>query len=196
MADGTARARLPLRHAGGQAPRSWQGASVGFLARHGLRSAKGQGVPIDFMVGTFIFLVLLAVFFVLWDSSSQNYLDYASTVDMELSAISLADRLVSFGGSPQNWTMAPLSAQAIGLAPKQNELDSYRIAALASLPYGNAKRLLAVDRDFTVKIEALGGGRLATIGQEAYNATKAVEVTRIAMLNGTAVNVRVQVYGS
>ena len=96
--------------------------------------ARGQGVPIDFMVGTFIFFVLLAVFLALWDNSSQNYADYAATVDMELSAISLADRLVSFGGSPQNWTMAPLTADAIGLAPKPNELDPYRIAALAPPP--------------------------------------------------------------
>ena len=151
-------------------------------------------MPIDFMVGTFIFFVLLAVFLALWDNSSQNYADYAATVDMELSAISLADRLVSFGGSPQNWTMAPLTADAIGLAPKPNELDPYRIAALASLPYANAKRLLAIDKDFAVKIETLDRGRLITIGQEKFNSTRAVEVTRLAMLNGTAVDVRVQVY--
>ena len=155
---------------------------------------RGQSVPMDFVAGLFIFLVMLAYFLMLWDSYSQRYISAASSIDMETTAIGIADQLVSTGGSPNNWTADPLSAQSIGLAWRQNELDPYRLASLSSLPYTNAKRILGVGREFAIKIETLDGGRLATIGNEAYNSSKAIEVTRVAMMNGSAVNVKVQVY--
>lgn len=155
---------------------------------------KGQGVPIDFIMGLFIFLFMLAYFLVLWDNYSQRYVAKASTIDMETAAIGIADQLVSTGGSPGNWTSAPLAAQSIGLAWRQNEIDPYRLSALSSLPYANAKKILGVGREFAIKIETLDGGRLATIGNEAYNSSKAVEVARAAVMNGSAVNVKVQIY--
>ena len=155
---------------------------------------KGQGVPVDFVAGLFIFLFMLAYFMVLWDSYSQRYVARASSIDMETTAMGIADQLVSTGGMPDNWTAEPLAAQSIGLAWRQNELDPYRLSALSTLPYANAKRILGAGREFAIKIETLDGGRLATIGNEAYNSSKAVEVTRIAMMNGSAVNVKVQVY--
>lgn len=155
---------------------------------------KGQGVPIDFVAGLFIFLVMLTYFLVLWDGYSERYSAAASSIDMETTAIGIADQLVSTGGSPNNWTAEPLAAQSIGLAWRQNELDPYRLSALSSLPYANAKRILGAGREIAIKIETLDGARLATIGTETYNTSKAVEVTRAAMMNGSAVNVRVQVY--
>ena len=155
---------------------------------------KGQGVPIDFVAGLFIFLVMLAYFLLLWDSYSQRYFASASSIGMETEAMGIADQLVSAGGSPNNWTADPLSAQSIGLAWRQNELDPYRLSALSSLPYANAREKLGVDREFAIKIETLDGGRLATIGVDTRISSKAVEVIRIAVLNGSAVNVKVQVY--
>lgn len=155
---------------------------------------KGQGVPLDFVAGLFIFLVMLAYFLVLWDSYSGRYLEHASSIDMETTAIGIADQLVSTGGSPSNWTAAPLSAQSIGLAWRQNELDPYRLSALASLPYANAKQILGAGREIAIKIETLDGGRLATVGNEPASSSKAVEVTRVAMMNGSAVFVKVQTY--
>ena len=158
---------------------------------------RGQGVPIDFVAGLFIFLVMLAYFLLLWDSYSERYVAAASSIDMETTAIGVADQLVSTGGMPNNWTADPLSAQSIGLAWRQNEIDPYRLSALSSLPYANAKRLLGAGREIMIKIETLDGGRLATISAseaETGDSSKAVEVTRMAMLNGSVVNVKVQVY--
>jgi len=155
---------------------------------------KGQGVPIDFVAGLFIFLAMLAYFLILWDGYSERYISAASSIDMETTAIGIADQLVSAGGTPSNWTADPLSAHSIGLAWRQNEIDPYRLSTLSSLPYGNAKMLLGAGREIAIKIETLDGGRLATIGTEVYNSSKAVEVTRTAMMNGSAVNVKVQVY--
>ena len=155
---------------------------------------KGQGVPIDFVAGLFIFLVMLTYFLLLWDSYSQRYIATASTIAMETTAMGVADQLVSTGGSPNNWTASPLTAQSIGLSWRQNELDPYRLSALSSLPYANAKKILGVDREFAIKIETLDGGRMATLGSEASNSSKAVEVTRVARINGSTVNVKVQIY--
>jgi hypothetical protein len=151
----------------------------------------------DFVAGLFIFIFMLAYFLVLWDSYSGRYVATASSIDMETTAMGIADQLVSTGGSPANWTASPLTAQSIGLAWRQNELDPYRLSALSSLPYANAKEILGVGREFMIKVETLDNGRLATYpanGTGAYNSSKAVEVTRMAMMNGSAVNVKVQVY--
>ena len=155
---------------------------------------KGQGVPIDFVAGLFIFLVMLSYFLILWDSYSQRYSEMASSIELETTAIGIADQLVSTGGSPNNWTMNPLTAQSIGLAWRQNELDPYRLAALSALPYANAKKILGVGQEFAIKVETLEGGRLSTVGSETGNSSKAVEVTRVARMNGSSVNVKVQVY--
>ncbi len=159
------------------------------------RRTRGQAVPIDFMAGLFIFLVLLAYFLVQWSIYSSRYLEQTQIRDTETSAIRLANQLVSSSGQPYNWTAAPLFAQSIGIARKQNELDSYKISALSAIPYANAKQLLGMDRNFWIRIESADGIRYATIGQQPGNTTMAVDVTRIAVLGGNAVNVRVQVYG-
>jgi hypothetical protein len=101
---------------------------------------------------------------------------------------------VGFGGYPGNWTLAPLTAQSVGFASKPNEIEWGKVAAFSEMPYANQKIALGTDKEFLIKIEQTDGARLATIGQETANSTRVVEVTRLAMMNGNIVNVRVQVY--
>lgn len=161
----------------------------------GARLSKGQAVPIDFMAGLFIFLIILAYFLVQWSIYSNRYLEQTQMRDTETSAIRLANQLVTSGGQPYNWTFAPLAAQSIGIAKKPNELDSYKVSALAALPYANAKQLLGMDQDFWVRIESPEGAIQETIGIQPENSARAVEVTRVAVMDGDIVDVRVQVYG-
>ena len=156
--------------------------------------SRGQSVPLDFMAGLFIFMVLLVYFVILWDIYSTRYMEQGERGNIETHAISIAENLVSSTGSPFNWTVSPLAAQSIGLAFRPNQLDPYRIAALEGLPYANAKRLLGTDYDFLIKIESQEGARYSTIGQEPGNTTRTVEVTRIATYNGAPAFVRVQLY--
>lgn len=159
------------------------------------KGARGQAIPLDFMSGMFIFMVTLAYFIILWNLFSMRYIEHADSLDMESHAISIAESLVSSPGTPFNWTESPLSAQSIGIASRPNYLDPYRIAALESLPYANAKRLLGTDYGFLIKIESGEGARYATVGQEPSNTTRSVEVTRVASYQGSAAFVRVQLYG-
>ena len=158
------------------------------------RHARGQAIPLDFMAGLFIFLVLLAYFIVLWDIFSTSYIEHAESNRLESRAIGIAGQLVSSSGQPFNWTSAPLSAQSIGLASKPYQLDPYRISALSSLPYANAKLLLGTDRDFFIKIETPEGARIATLGVEPGNTTRSVEVSRLGSYNGQPMFVRVRLY--
>jgi len=167
-----------------------ESAAIGFLCGTG----RGQTVPIDFMAGLFIFMVILAYFIVVWDSYSTRYVEQAKARNDELEAIALAEQLVTSPGHPFNWTASPQTAQSIGLAQKPNELAEERVQALQQLSYPDAKRLLGLDADFLVKIESLGGARLATIGYEPSNATRAFEVTRLAFYKGEASYVKVRVY--
>ena len=155
--------------------------------------AAGQAIPLDFAAGLFIFMLILVYFIIQWDLFSTRAAEKAEKSGLDSGAIELSEMLVHGGGSPQNWTDAPESAQAIGLASSQNVLDWNRVAAFESLPYANAKQVLGIDHDFLVVIETPDGARYATIGQDG-NSTRAAEVTRIAVVNNTVVHVKVRLY--
>ena len=171
-----------------------------------MASTKGQAIPLDFMVALFIFLVLLAYFIMLWNIFSESYSSHSERVDRELSAIVLSDQLVGHTGSPENWTESPENANSIGLASSPGVLDSHKLCALFGmqygidnctsngLQYGYAKSIFGLDKDFFLKVESPGGVLFATMGEQPENASRAAEVTRIAMLDGSAVFLRVQVY--
>ena len=170
------------------------------------RAMKGQSLPLDFMIALFIFLALLAYFLVVWDIFSENYTSRSGRVSRELSAIMLSDQLVDYTGSPENWTGSPENATSIGLAIRPGVLDSHKLCALfgqnytyancnqTGLQYGYAKSIFGIDKDFFVKVESPGGMLYAILGEQPENASRAAEVTRIAMLDGNVVFVRVQVY--
>jgi hypothetical protein len=169
------------------------------LFLNGGAAKKAQANPLDFMAAIFIFMVIFGYFMILWNIFSLRYAERAGALDFEMSSIAIADRLVSFGGYGDNWTAAPQSAQSIGFASRPNELDWARISAFASLPYASQKQLLGTANDFLIRIENLDGASYAQIGQAgtgaANDSARLVEVTRLAMLNGTVVNLRVRIYG-
>jgi hypothetical protein len=158
------------------------------------------------MAALFIFLVLMAYFFVIWDIFSENYSSRSARADREMSAILLSDQLAGHTGTPENWTESPQDASSIGLASRPGELDSHKLCALfgpncyygsCSLPglqYAYAKQIFGLDKDFYIKVESPGGVLYAAMGDQPQNATRAAEVTRIAMLDGNAVFLRVQSY--
>ena len=146
------------------------------------------------MLGLFLFLVLFAYFMIIWNIFLESYDSHVSRTDSELSAIVAADQLVSHTGSPENWTEAPENASSVGLAFRPGELDPHKLTAMSSMSYAYLKQTLGMDKDFLVKVESKTGELYALAGQQPGNTTRAVEVTRIAMLNGTAVFLRVQVY--
>lgn len=156
---------------------------------------KAQANPVDFMAAVFIFMVVFGYFMILWNIFSLRYAERTETLDCELSSIAIADRLVSFGGYPANWTAAPLDAQSIGFADRPNELDWARISSFASLPYDSQKQLLGTSRDFLIKIDSPDGASYMQVGRAQNSSASSSEVTRLAVLNGTIVDLRVRVYG-
>lgn len=154
---------------------------------------KAQANPVDFMAAVFIFMVVFGYFMILWNIFSLRYAERAEALDCELSSIAIADRLVSFGGYG-DWTAAPLDAKSIGFAERPNELDWTRISSFASLPYDSQKQLLGTSHDFLIKIDSPDGASYMQIGQAQNSSASSSEVTRLAMLNGTIVDLRVRVY--
>jgi hypothetical protein len=161
------------------------------------RSGKGQVNPIDFMAAIFIFMVLFGYFMILWNMFALRYYERSETLDCELGSISIADHLVNSKGYPANWTSAPLEADSIGFAGKPNELDWSRVSAFESLNYSDQKRMLGTDDDFMIRIESSDGASYAQMGMPEGNETYtcSIEITRLAMLDGKIVNLRVRVYG-
>ena len=155
---------------------------------------KAQANPVDFMAGVFIFMVVFAYFMILWSIFSSRYAERTEALDCELSSIAIADHLVNSGGYPANWTAAPLGAQSVGFANRPNELDWARISSFASLPYASQKQLLGTAHDFLIRIDSPDGASYAQIGQAPNSSARLSEVTRLAMLNGTIVDLRVRIY--
>ncbi|MCX8195286.1 MAG: hypothetical protein N3G22_04245 [Candidatus Micrarchaeota archaeon] len=158
---------------------------------------RGQSIPMDLIAGVFVFILAISYFVILWDSYQTKYLEEMRARKNRLAAISVAEQLASSPGQPFNWTGSPSSAQAIGLAIRQRELDPVRVKALqmlAAANYSEAKRLLGVDEDFLIKIETMQGARLITIGQEASNETFAYEVSRLVYYNGSGSHLKVRIY--
>jgi hypothetical protein len=155
---------------------------------------KAQALPVDFMFAMTLFVLLLAYFMVIWDIFLESFDSHSSRVDFELSAITISDQLVSHTGSPENWTGSPENASSIGLASRAGELDPHKLSALSAMPYAYLKQSLGMDRNFFIKVDDLSGVQYAISGQQPGNTTRSVEVTRAAILNNTAVFVRVQVY--
>ncbi len=157
-------------------------------------SMRGQAVSLDFMAGVFIFTLVLVYYVILWGTFADRYYQSFGKDNADIAALSLSDALVGSPGVPENWTRAPLLVQHVGLASMPGVLDPYKVSALSAVPYANAKRMLGLDRDFYIRIETLDGMRYATYGSPAGNATAVSELSRLAMLNGTVVKVRVQLY--
>ena len=160
-------------------------------------SKKAQINPIDFMAAVFIFMVLFGYFMILWNMFSMRYVERSEMLDCELGSIAIADHLVNSGGYGSNWTLAPLEADSFGFASKPNELEWARILSFASVPYESQKRMLGTSDDFMIKIEDSDGASYAQMGRPEGNETHtcSVEITRLAMLDGKIVNLRVRVYG-
>ncbi|MCX8175138.1 MAG: hypothetical protein N3E51_02945 [Candidatus Micrarchaeota archaeon] len=155
---------------------------------------RAQSFGVDFVAGLTVFLLLVGYFLVFWDLFSVGYVESLEKGNTDIAAISISDALVSAPGEPYNWTDDPLNAKMIGFASKPGVLDWNRVAAFSALPYANARELLGAERDFWLKIETLDGARLASMGKEPQNATRAAEVARMAIMDGRAVAVRLQLY--
>ncbi len=155
---------------------------------------RGQSVPLDLLAGLAVSLLMLAYFIALWGSFADRYYELFRKDSRDVELLSISDALVSSPGIPENWTSAPQQAQLIGLARSPRILDQDRIDALSGMAYADSKHLLGLDRDFLIVVEGLDGTRYATIGLDAANSSSVSEVSRLAMLNGAEVRVKVRIY--
>lgn len=158
------------------------------------RLVRAQALPLDFIAGLFIFLLLLAYFLALWDIFAIRYGEQSSRNSAELSAILLSDQLIGSGGMPENWTQNANGTGMVGIARVPGQIDHAKLSALQAMPYEDAKRLMGISHDFFIKVEDSDGVLYSLFGQEPEARQRAVEVTRIASLNGTTVFLRVQLY--
>ncbi len=159
-----------------------------------MASMKAQAISLDLVAGLAIMLLLLSYYFVLWDTFTEQY-DAAFRKDSaDVALISISDQLVSSPGCPENWTLDPDNAPCIGLASTPNVLDREKVDAFSNLSYAYAKRAFGLDQDFLVRIESLDGARYSEVGAES-NSTLVSEVSRLAVLDGQTVRVKVRVYG-
>jgi hypothetical protein len=137
----------------------------------------------------------MAYFLILWSLFTGAYSSALTVRSDESQCMLIAQQLVDSSGQPFNWTASPLNASSIGLASTPGVLDNSRVAAFFALPYGNAKQLVGASQNFYVGLVGENGEAIASIGNGTANSTTSVELTRVAVYNGSIVDLEVRVYG-
>lgn len=156
---------------------------------------KGQAISLDFVVSLAVAVLILAYFVILWSIFSDRYYDFFRKDSAETALLAVSDALVSSPGYPDNWTLAPNESQMIGLAKTQNVLDPEKVAAFFNMTYNDTKRILGLQQDFFIEIVTPYGFEYGESGMNSTANRTLSEMSRIAMLNGETVWVKVRIYG-
>jgi len=109
---------------------------------------RGQIWYSDFVIGTMIFLVMIAVFYKY--SANIQYQDKGLTngllTDAKLISSSLLDP-----GTPSNWTADNVAR--IGLTNGNHDLNESKISVFYNMPYNSTKKLFGSRYDYYVYFE-------------------------------------------
>jgi len=155
---------------------------------------RAQVVSLDLMASILISILLLTYYIILWDSYVERHAAAFGKGARDGGLLAASDSLVLSGGYPENWPEDPSKVLMLGLARTPNILDPEKVSALEWVPYATAKRALGTDQEVYISVEDADGIRYAQFGTQANSTETASETSRTAMLNGTVVHVRVQIY--
>lgn len=158
---------------------------------------KGQYFSFDAIMSALILVVAVSILGTWW-FGAQNFPSGQEDA-MQKRALAISDALLT-SGNPPDWGN-PQDAKVFGLANAHGtSLSRAKISALAAYLAQNGYENYNITRErysvpeFFVGIYALGGGNIYSLGRESSDALAQAIVTRVAVLDGQIVNVRVVVW--
>jgi hypothetical protein len=152
-------------------------------------------MSIDIMASVALSLILIVYFVLIWQRAATGYVLSDRRISNEMSLLSAADLLISSPGYPENWTLNYSSAESFGIAKTPGVLDRAKVNALAGVPYGYLAYRFSMERDFSIVVEDYAGVRYLDTGAPNNNTNITVQATRVAVMDGVPMFVKVRIHG-
>lgn len=154
----------------------------------------------DFISASVLFLFILLLFAIAWKSLDFRWHHANYYRQMQTDALFAAESLITTSGEPVGWEYGDMdSIRAIGLASSRGVLDPNKLSRLSAenSSYYLVKERLGVQRhELGILITDLEReDTLYEYGRFPTGLNDSVLLDRLAMLNGTPVIVRVEVWG-
>jgi hypothetical protein len=166
------------------------------------RFRKGQIFSFDLMVSVGIFLVAVLLLIALWVFVVDRIGAHDEELNMADAAIHASNQLLLTGGNPASWHILDFgNVNALGISDGRDNLNSEkleRFIALNGTNYTDVKEMLGVGSyEMYVEVSHLNGTKICEFGnsmKENETETANYVVERMALLNDSAVRVRLEVW--
>lgn len=161
--------------------------------------SKAQVWSLDLIMSILIFIVSVELIFFAFNQSSSQLLEQTELVSLEDVGLEVTDTLIRTEGFPHGWDVN--TVQVIGLAEKENVLNTSKVQFFLALNYNTTKKLLGIaNYDFLLTINHLnnsiiriGGSGISYGSPSSANAT-VVPVERYVIYAGIPAKLRFVLY--
>jgi len=163
---------------------------------------KGQLFSTEMMVSFSVFLGAIIIFLFVWNTMYNNYVEEQSDNKMQVVLIGVSDAAVMSPGDPSNWDItAGRYANSYGFASSRNTLSPsklYTMQGYFSSNYTEMKdKMGAGGYDMFIDVKDMDGNTYYSFGSLADTANtsiSAITAERLALMDDTIVNLRVQLW--
>jgi len=144
------------------------------------RAKKSQVWYLDFMVGVFIFVTLIVIYY-------QYYGNFVDDSEVEWQEIIIDSKAISSilisAGYPADWTNDTVSV--IGLTDGNYRINFTKLARLKNMSYKQAKDVMRTRFEFYFFIENQNGTVVDSAGMNATDHLFLVQTTRFVIYNSS-----------
>jgi len=157
---------------------------------------KGQSNITDFLIAVLTFIGVFIIFITLSDRSQKDAFQASSVNELTLKGIEITESFLGSKGIPPDWESNPSTVQSIGLVEDQNNLNLAKVIAFTSIDYNLSKIKIGLPQNvnYLFEISDLNGNVLYKSGKKPDSFNKVFPFSRLAILNNTAVQLRLILY--
>jgi hypothetical protein len=157
---------------------------------------KGQSNITDFLIAVLMFIGVFIIFMTLSDRSQKDAFQASSSNELILKGVEITESFLGSKGIPPDWESNPSVVQSIGLVEDQNNLKLAKVIAFTSMDYNITKIKIGLPRNvnYLFEIRDLNGNILYRSGIKPDSFNKVFPFSRLAILNNTAVQLRLILY--
>ncbi len=161
---------------------------------------KGVVFTLDLIFSLTIFTIIILTILWAWGETHSRVSQFQERESRRIKAVDLSDILITTMGNPEYWEDRDVvnytNTYSIGLAGDENVLDIDKIVKLNNTNYTFSRMIMGLSReDYNLTIVSNWSGVEVfhySMGRSPENATERNIVRRYALLNGTRVEVRLE----
>jgi len=155
---------------------------------------KSQVWYTDFMIGIFIFSIIVVIFYTYAHSAEQD--PKVIITDLSVDAKSISGSLVT-EGYPSNWTLD--NVVVIGLTDGKQRIVPSKLSMFADMDYYQTKTKLRTNYEYYFYLEYMNGTRIDidgkdSLGLDPNSSSNLMSLSRIMVYDSKLVNMVVQLW--